>query len=81
MTETSERLENGVVSNCVLQSTPSDNLLRTWDHGEDTVSPLVVSPEMLKSMSVKRFKYSPGMVRATCHAGRYYFEEGSLLSG
>ncbi|KAF8030733.1 hypothetical protein BT93_D0041 [Corymbia citriodora subsp. variegata] len=62
MVEASERLENGVVSNCASQNTPSDNLLRAGDHGEDTVSPLVVSPEMMKSMSVKRFKFSPGML-------------------
>lgn len=66
--EASERLANGVVSNCVSQSTPSDNLLRTGGHGEGTVSPVVVSPEMMKSTSVKRFKFSPGMVRTTCHA-------------
>ncbi|XP_030549255.2 DNA replication ATP-dependent helicase/nuclease JHS1 isoform X3 [Rhodamnia argentea] len=62
VTQTSARLENGVVSNCVSQSTPSDDLLRTGDHGEDTVSPLVVSPETMKSMSAKRFKFSPGML-------------------
>ncbi|XP_030475354.2 DNA replication ATP-dependent helicase/nuclease JHS1 [Syzygium oleosum] len=60
--EASERLANGVVSNCVSRSTPSDNLLRTGGHGEGTVSPVVVSPEMMKSTSVKRFKFSPGML-------------------
>lgn len=58
----SERPENGAVSNCASQSTPADNLLRAGDQGEDAGSPLVVSPEMMKSLSVKRFKFSPGML-------------------
>lgn len=57
---------------CFSQNTPSDNLIAVGAIAKDELTE--VSPEIRKSSSLKRFKFSPGMVTSISFAlmARYY---------